>query len=136
MIPVSAAVIIENDKILAYKRPQGKARAGKYEFPGGKIENGETAEDALIRECREELGIEIEVTTPYAKITHDYGDVCVDLNFFICKIKSGNLHANEGGEFTLLTVHDALKLDFCPPDRSVLELLNKKNNISQDYWTR
>lgn len=136
MITVSAAIIIEDDKILVYKRPHGKERAGKYEFPGGKAERGETAEDALIRECIEELGVKIEIITFFEQVVHDYGDICVDLRFFICRIKGGELNANEGGEFAWFTVHDALKLDFCPPNRRVLELLNKKNNILQDYWTR
>ena len=82
MTQVVAALIWKNDKLLICQRPETKARGLLWEFVGGKVEPGETKQQALIRECKEELGITIEVGEEFAKVTHKYPDLTVQLTFF------------------------------------------------------
>ena len=79
---VVAALIWDGGRFLICKRPPDKARGLLYEFVGGKVEPGETKEEALIRECREELGITITVGTQFCAVTHDYPDLTIRLTVF------------------------------------------------------
>lgn len=123
-IPVSAAVIEMDGRILAYRRPAAKARPLMYEFPGGKREEGETDEAALIRECREELGVELNIKGLYTVLTHEYPEITVRLSFFLSEIAEGEPRGLENGSFRWVTRTEAQELEFCPPDRSVVEMLN------------
>ena len=98
-IPVSAAVIERDGMILAYRRPASKARPLMYEFPGGKREEGETDEAALIRECREELGVELNIMGLYTVLTHEYPEITVRLSFFLSEIAEGEPRGLENGSF-------------------------------------
>ena len=89
MIEVVAALIRKDGKFLICQRPADKARGLMWEFAGGKIEAGETAENALVRECREELDIEIEAGGKYMEVTHKYPDITVHLTVFEAKINKG-----------------------------------------------
>ena len=85
MINVVAAILEKEDKILIAKKKEGKPLAGFWEFPGGKVENGETLEKALIRELKEEMDIEIEIKDYVGESIHDYGDnKIVSLKLFTC----------------------------------------------------
>jgi mutator protein MutT len=88
-IEVSAALIFRGGKLLVTQRHAGAHLGGLWEFPGGKREAGETFEQCLIREIREELGVEIFVGELFEEIRHDYPEKSVHLKFFICKIISG-----------------------------------------------
>lgn len=88
-VVVVAGMIAREGKILIAQRPDGKARAGQWEFPGGKAEPGEALEAALVREIREELGAEIDVGAVWEVLRHDYPDLSVTVHFFPCRLRDG-----------------------------------------------
>ena len=124
-LQVVAALIWRDGKFLACQRPAGKARAMQWEFLGGKVEPGETKEQALIRECTEELGITVTVEEAFARVSHDYPDVQVDLTVYCCSIARGEPAALEHNQICWVTPEQARKLDFCPADRIILNKLLK-----------
>jgi len=89
VIEVSAALIFHGGRLLIAQRHADAHLGGLWEFPGGKRESGETFEQCLVREIREELGVEISVGELFEEITHDYPDKSVHLKFFICRLVSG-----------------------------------------------
>ncbi|MGB0810893.1 MAG: (deoxy)nucleoside triphosphate pyrophosphohydrolase, partial [Candidatus Puniceispirillaceae bacterium] len=103
MLLVSAVALIDRDgRVLLAQRPEGKAMAGLWEFPGGKIEKGETPEDALIRELKEELAINTvsSCLAPLAFASHDYDDMHLILLLYACRRWKGEARHQEGGEIT------------------------------------
>lgn len=120
MIEVTAAVIADKDRFLICRRPMEKSQGGLWEFPGGKIEPGETAEECIIRECREELGVEIMVTGKLADVIYEYPDKTVHLQFFKANIEAGELTLIEHMEFAMITPEETGKYTFCPADRKML----------------
>lgn len=96
LIEVAAAIICQNDQFLIAKRPEGIHKAGYWEFPGGKIEAGETASDAVIREIREELNIEIANPIAFTEIEFEYPEKSVLLKFFMVTEFSGEAIGLEG----------------------------------------
>ena len=119
-IPVSAAVIERDGMILAYRRPASKARPLMYEFPGGKREEGETDEAALIRECREELGVTIAVQELFMELTHVYPDLTVHLTIFQAKIIEGTPQLLEHCDLRWISVAEIDDYKFCPADKEIL----------------
>jgi len=126
---VVAALVWEGEKFMICQRPAHKARGLLWEFVGGKVEPGETKEQALIRECREELAVTLSVGDVFMDVVHEYPDITVQLTVF---------SATANGEPQLLE-HNALKwitadeidlYDFCPADVEILEKIKKgaKNN--------
>ena len=93
-VRVVAAIIIENDKVFATQRGYGEFKDG-WEFPGGKIEPGETPEEAIVREIKEELDTEVEVIELLDTVEYDYPNFHLSMGCFICKIKSGDLVLKE-----------------------------------------
>ncbi len=93
-VRVVAAIIIENDKVFATQRGDGEFKDG-WEFPGGKIEPGETPEEAIVREIKEELDTEVEVIELLDTVEYDYPNFHLSMGCFICKIKSGDLVLKE-----------------------------------------
>lgn len=101
IVEVAAAVLQRPDgSFLLAQRPPGKIWAGYWEFPGGKVESGETVRDALVRELREELGIEVEAAYPWLTRVFTYPHATVRLNFFRVTSWSGELHPHEGQQFS------------------------------------
>ena len=94
IIDVVGAVIVENDKILCAQRGYGKQK-GKWEFPGGKVEKNESPEDALKREIKEELNIDISVQKYLASDIFSYEEITIKLSLYLCKISSGTIHDEE-----------------------------------------
>ncbi len=97
-IPVVTGLIMKGSKVLVGLRPEGKNLAGQWEFPGGKIETGESPEEALARELREELGIEAEIGNIIYAGTHSYGETGILLLFYVVKYWKGepkNIHHRE-----------------------------------------
>lgn len=88
-IEVSAALLFRNGKILITQRRADSHLGGFWEFPGGKREPGETFEQCLVREIREELGVEISIVELFEEITHAYKDKTVCLKFFLCELLEG-----------------------------------------------
>ncbi|SMC63719.1 8-oxo-dGTP diphosphatase [Papillibacter cinnamivorans DSM 12816] len=120
---VVAALIWEDGRFLICRRPAHKARGLLWEFAGGKVEPGETGPQALIRECREELGIEISVGDVFAEVTHAYPDLTVHLTLFNAGIKSGVPEMREHCGLRWITAGETARYDFCPADREIIEKL-------------
>ena len=125
MTDVVAALIWEGDKFLACQRPANKARALLWEFVGGKLEPGETLEEALIRECREELDITVEPKDVFMQVIHEYPDLTVRLTLFNAVIAEGRPKALEHHDIRWITTAEIDDLDFCPADEEILKKLKK-----------
>ncbi len=120
---VSAALIWRDGRFLACRRPLHKARGGLWEFVGGKVEKGETGEQALIRECREELGGEIEVKSVFMSLIHHYPDLTVWLTFFNARIKEGEPKLLEHTALEWISPAEIPNYEFCPADEGILGVL-------------
>ena len=114
MLEVVAAMIKDGEKFMLCQRPENKARALQWEFPGGKIEKGETAEAALKRECREEMDIEIACEK-------EYMDLTVHLHLIPCRIIRGEPRKTEHSDIRWATLEEAFSFDLCPADRIFIE---------------
>ncbi len=123
MTEVVAALIWEGDRFLACQRPANKARALLWEFVGGKVEPGETKEEALIRECREELGITVEVGSVFMEVTHEYPDLTVHLTLFNASIAQGTPQKLEHNDIRFMTPAESDLYEFCPADKDILRRL-------------
>ena len=119
---VSAAIFIRDGKIFAAKRGDSKYPyvAHKYEFVGGKKEDGETCEAALIRECREELDIEITIDRPFMTLRHDYPDFSIYLHTFLATMK-GEPEQKEHEELCWLDISSLRAKDWAPADALILD---------------
>lgn len=121
-IEVVAAIIIDGEKIFATQRGYGEFKDG-WEFPGGKMEQGETPKQALQREIREELTIEIEVGELFDTIEYDYPSFHLTLHCFLCTIKSGEMILKEHEAARWLTKETLDSVDWLPADLGVIEKL-------------
>ncbi len=121
MLDVVAALIWREGRFLACRRPLHKARGGLWEFVGGKVEPGETRRDALVRECREELAIEVEPRDIYMEVTHTYPDTTVHLTVLTAAITRGEPTLLEHTELRWITPAEISTLAFCPADDEILE---------------
>lgn len=122
-IRVVAALIEEGGKFLVCRRPANKARGLLWEFAGGKVEQGEEKAAALVRECREELGVELDVGEVFTELTHVYPDVTVRLTLFCARIAAGVPQRLEHAELRWATPQEMLSLKFCPADAPILRML-------------
>ena len=125
MVDVVAALIWDQDRFMACQRPAHKARGLLWEFVGGKVEPGETKEEALIRECREELAIEISVGPVFLELVHTYPDLTVDLTLFHAKIAKGTPQMLEHHDIRWITVEEIDQYEFCPADEEILKKLKQ-----------
>ena len=123
MIEVVAALIRNNGKFMICQRPENKSRALLWEFPGGKVEAGETKEAALARECREELAIELEVGKMFADSTFVYPDISVHLSLFEARIVCGEPKLLEHRDIRWITPEEAHLFEFSPADVPFVEKL-------------
>ena len=120
MIEVVAALIRDKDKFLICQRPAHKAQGLLWEFVGGKVEVGETKEEALVRECQEELAITLDVGDVFAEVTHEYPEKTVHLTFFNATIKEGKPRRLEHNDIRWITVDEIPNYPFCPADEEIL----------------
>ena len=123
-IRVVAAVIRDNDSIFATQRGYGNYK-GWWEFPGGKIEAGETPQEALKREVREELDTLVEVGDMIACVEYDYPEFHLSMDCFWCTVLEGNLHLNEAEDARWLTKENLMSVKWLPADLEVLEVISK-----------
>ena len=124
IVEVSAAVLQRPDgSFLLAQRPEGKVYAGYWEFPGGKVEPGETARDALVRELHEELGIEVETSYPWITRVFTYHHATVRLSFFRVTAWSGELHPHEGQQFAWQHLPDVTVAPVLPANAPILRAL-------------
>ena len=124
---VTAAALVDRDgRVLLAQRPAGKHLAGTWEFPGGKVEDGETPEGALIRELREELGIETRESclAPVAFASHGYDAFHLILLLFACRKWDGRPHGREGQRTRWVRVREMFDIDMPPADRPLIGLLD------------
>lgn len=122
---IVAAFIYENGKFLICQRPENKARALLWEFAGGKVEQGENPEQALARECREELAITVEVGELFYKNSHEYEDIIVSLFIYHTKILQGPIQKLEHNDIRWISSSEIDQYEFCPADVEVLELIKE-----------
>lgn len=125
-IRVVAAIICDGDRIFATQRAGGEFKGG-WEFPGGKIEPGETPEQALIREIKEELEMEIEVDSFFDKVVYDYPTFHLDMDCFLCRFTGGEMHLNDHSQGKWLTAATLDTVGWLPADKGLIEKL--KNYI-------
>ena len=122
-IEVVAALIWDKGRFLACQRPESKARGGLWEFVGGKVEPGESKPQALIRECREELGMTVSVGEPFLELTHSYPDLTIQLTVFHASIAEGTPRLLEHQAMRWVTAKEAETMPFCPADQEIIERL-------------
>lgn len=125
MTEVVAALIWEGDRFLACQRPAHKARGLLWEFVGGKVEPGETRAQALVRECREELGVTVAVGERFLQVVHEYPDLTVRLTLFRAAIAEGVPQRLEHADLRWLTVEEMDTYPFCPADEVILQALRE-----------
>ena len=126
MVEVVAALIWDKDKFMICQRPAHKARALLWEFVGGKVEPGETKEQALIRECQEELAVTLSVGDVFMDVVHEYPDITVHLTLFNATISEGVPQKLEHNDIKWITVDEIDYYNFCPADTEILLQLKQK----------
>ena len=117
---VAAALIRQGDKFMICQRPAHKARGLLWEFVGGKVEPGETKEQALIRECREELALTLSVGDVFMDVVHEYPDLTVHLTLFEATVAEGELVMLEHNDIQWITPSEIPNYEFCPADEEIL----------------
>ena len=125
MVEVVAALIWDNDKFLICQRPASKARELLWKFVGGKVEKGETKEQALIRECKEELNIVLNVGDMFMEVIHKYPDITVHLTLFNAPIAEGVPQKLEHNDIKWIMPSEIHNYDFCPADEEMLKSIYK-----------
>ena len=123
MTEVVAALIWKNNKFMICQRPAHKARGLLWEFVGGKVEPGETKEQALIRECQEELAITLAVGDVFMDVTHEYHDLTVHLTLFNATIADGEPQKLEHNDIRWITPSEISNYEFCPADEEILKAI-------------
>lgn len=121
MTQVVAALIWDGSRFMICQRPAHKARGLLWEFVGGKVEPGETKPQALIRECREELGITVSPHALFMELDHVYPDLTIHLSLYHCTIAAGIPQLLEHNDLRWITPSEIPQYDFCPADAEILE---------------
>ena len=122
---VVAALIWDQDKFMICQRPPHKTRGLLWEFVGGKVEPGETKEQALIRECQEELAVTLDVGEIFMDVVHEYPDLTVHLTLFNASIRKGTPQKLEHNDIRWITVDRIDQYEFCPADTIILQKLKQ-----------
>jgi len=126
MIEVVAALIWDKEKFMICQRPLHKARGLLWEFVGGKVEMGESKEQALIRECKEELNILVSVGDVFMDVVHEYPDLTVHLTLFNATIQEGIPQKLEHNDIKWITIAEIFQYQFCPADGEILKEICKR----------
>ena len=126
MVDVVAALIRDGERFLICMRPAHKARALMWEFPGGKVEAGESPQDALIRECMEELDITLDVGGMYMQVTHEYPDIQIRLSLYEAVIASGQLRGKEHEALCWILPREIPDFEFCPADVDIIDRIRRE----------
>ena len=130
MTEVVAALIWHGERFMICQRPAHKARGMLWEFVGGKVEPGESKEQALVRECREELAVEVAVGDIFLEVTHTYPDITVHLTLFHASIVQGEPQKLEHNDIRYITVDEIPQYEFCPADEVILQKLRQEGGRS------
>ena len=129
MLEVVAGLIRDGERFLICQRPAHKARGLLWEFAGGKVEAGESGQQALKRELREELGVEVEVQEQVADVTYAYPELTVHLTLYGAAIVQGTPQLLEHNDLRWIALDEAVNGDFCPADRLFLAELRRRESI-------
>lgn len=127
MTEVVAALIWQNDRFLICQRPDHKIRSLLWEFVGGKVEAGETGEEALARECKEELNVDISVGDIFMDVIHKYPDITVHLTLYNANIRCGSPEKIEHNDLRWITAKEIDNYNFCPADKDILVAIKRLN---------
>ena len=128
MTEVVAALIWQGNKFMICQRPPHKARGLLWEFVGGKVEPGETKEQALVRECREELNILLSVGDVFIDVVHEYPDITVHLTLFNATIAKGEPQKIEHNDIKWIIPSEIPNYEFCPADEEILHRIKEEYN--------
>lgn len=120
-VNVVGAFLQKGKEILICRRPKNKAQPLLWEFAGGKVEAGETKQTALVRECKEELDVLIEVDKELCSVSYDYPEVTVNLTVFFARLLKGEPKCLEHEEIRWITVDQIDNFEFCPADVEIIE---------------
>ena len=126
MTEVVAALIWQGNEFMICQRPANKARGLLWEFVCGKVEPGETKEQALIRECQEELAVTLSVGDIFMDVVHEYPDLTVHLTLFNATIAKGELQKLEHNDIRWITPSEIQNYEFCPADEEILKEITKR----------
>lgn len=126
MVQVVAALIRDGEKFMIFQRPSTKTRAYQWEFVGGKAEPGETLEEALIRECREEIGVTVRVGDIFMEVDHEYPDINIHLTLFNAEIVEGTPQMLEHNDIKSIGPDEIQKFNFCPADEEILKKIKEE----------
>ena len=126
MTDVVAALIWDGPRFMICQRPAHKARGLLWEFVGGKTEPGETKEEALVRECREELDITVSVDDIFTQVIHEYPDILIRLTLFHCTIARGTPKLLEHHDLKWILPREIPDYNFCPADQDILTLIRER----------
>ena len=121
MVEVVAGLIWKDGKFMICQRPENKARALLWEFVGGKVEKGESREDALVRECKEELDVTVKPLDVFCTVDHVYPDITIRLVLFNAEIVSGEPELLEHADLKWIRAGEIDNYEFCPADKEILE---------------
>ena len=124
---VVAALIWNGDRFMICQRPAHKARGLLWEFVGGKVEAGETGEQALIRECREEIAVELSVGDVFMEVLHEYPDLTVHLVLYLASAPAGEPQKLEHHDLRWIAPTEIDGYDFCPADMEILDLIRQRS---------
>lgn len=129
VIKVTAGVITDGDKVLITRRVPKENFAGGWEFPGGKIEANETPQACLARELKEELNIAVSVGKFCTQITHDYGNMNIDLIAYYCTIVDGEIQISVHDKYKWIKIYDLLKYDLLPADVPIAKKVMEEERL-------
>ena len=125
-VDVVAALVVEDGKFMICQRPAHKARGLLWEFVGGKVEPGETRAAALVRECREELGVAVAPGPIYMEVDHVYPDITIHLTLFRASIVAGRPQKLEHADIRFIAPSDIPLYAFCPADAAILKRITDR----------
>ena len=126
MTEVVAALIWRQGRFLICQRPAHKNRGLQWEFAGGKVEPGETKEQALARECMEEFAVTVSVGDAFADVTHAYPDLSIHLTLFHAAIAAGEPQRLEHNALRWIRPDEIPQYEFCPADQPLLDRITKE----------
>lgn len=129
MQTVVAAVIVQDGRVFCAKRPMDKILGGLWEFPGGKVEPGESLEEALIREIKEELGIEITITKHLLNVVHEYPSHSVNLHTYLCHWVANDLILHVHTDAKWVSPKELHELEWVAGDDPIIEVLQKSEAL-------
>ena len=125
MVQVVAALICVDEKFMIFQRPLTKTRPLQWEFVGGKVEAGETLEEALVRECREEIGVTVKAGKVFMEVDHKYPDIDIHLTLFEAEIVEGIPQKLEHNDIRIISADEIDNYNFCPADDEILKKIKE-----------